>query len=802
MSRGKRIFLISAGIIVLVLFIGIIYIRSLSRRGLPEYDGRVVLTGITDEVVVYRDRYAVPHIYAKNELDLYRTVGYCMAQDRLWQMDLIRRATTGKLSEIFGEELVETDLLLRALRIPEKSRRILSRSDKSLNEGIEAFADGVNQYIKIHRDNLPVEFSILGYIPEDWKPEHSVNAIGYMAWDLTMPWNTEIAHYKIMQKVGKEMYREIVPNVPGFTTYVYPDFAEELNELHLRDILLTHSRILRDLGLTVFSGSNNWAVSGKKSVTGKPIFANDMHLGLSAPGIWYQMHYVVEGKLNVTGLALPCQPSIVAGHNEHIAWGFTNVMVDDMDFYLEKINPDNPDEYLYRGRWRPMKVQKEIILIKGGKKAEREIRFTHQGPIITPFKRIKGKVISMHWIGNEYSDELRTVYLLNRAKNWEDFKNAVKTFISVSQNVIYTDSAGNTGLYCSAGIPIRKKGDGISIYPGWTDEYEWKGIVPFEKRPHSYNPKSGFVSSANNKTVGNSYPYYISHWFDLPHRIDRIREMLTEKGKLSVDDFKRMHVDHRSKLVEELKGDIIAAIQKDTTLTAIEKSSFEILSKWDGVMRKEGSAPAIFERLYITLIKNAFADELGEELYLEFISQRIVPKYAMKQIWKRESSKWWDDVATVDKEETFTDIVQKSFRETVAWLRGELGSEPENWKWGTIHTLTLKHPMGSVAILDFLFNLNRGPYEVGGSFHTVSPYSYSFKNPFGVTDGASHRHIFVPSKWDDSLTVIPTGNSGIPASDYYCDQTELYVNGEYHHDYFSRELVEKNARYRMVISGK
>ena len=802
MSRRKSILLIFAGIIVLMLCIGIIYIRSLARRGLPEYDGSVVLTGITDEVVVFRDRYAIPHIYAKNELDLYRAVGYCMAQDRLWQMDLIRRATTGKLSEIFGEDLVETDLLLRALRIPEKSRLILSRTGKDLKEGIEAFADGVNQYISINRDNLPLEFSILGYVPEEWKPEHSVNVIGYMAWDLTMPWNTEIAHYRILQKVGKELYREIVPNIPAFTSHVYPDFAERLNELQLRDTLLAHSRILEDLGLTVFSGSNNWAVSGRKSVTGKPIFANDMHLGLSAPGIWYQMHHVVEGKLNVTGLALPCQPSIVAGHNEHIAWGFTNVMVDDMDFYLEKINPDNPDEYLYKGRWRPMRVQKEIILIKGGKSVEREIRFTHQGPIISPFKKMPEKAISMHWIGNEYSNELRTVYLLNRAKNWDDFRNAVKTFISVSQNVIYTDREGNTGLYCSAGIPIRKKGDGISIYPGWTDEYEWKGIVPFEQRPHSYNPKNGFVSSANNKTVANSYPYYISHWFDLPHRIDRIREMLTEREKLSVDDFKRMHVDHRSKLVAEMKADIIAAIRENPSPTRLEKRSLELFSAWDGVMEKEGAAPAIFEKLYVTLIKNAFADEMGEELYREFISQRIVPKYAMKQIWERRSSRWWDDVNTSDKRETFTDTVQKSFREAVAWLEEELGGNPEKWEWGKIHTLTLRHPMGSVAILDFLFNLNRGSYEVGGSFHTVSPYSYSFKNPFDVTDGASHRHIFVPNNWDESLTVIPTGNSGIAASDYFCDQTDLYVNGRYHHDYFSRELVEKNARYRMVIRGK
>ncbi|MBW2092992.1 MAG: penicillin acylase family protein, partial [Deltaproteobacteria bacterium] len=536
-------------IVVLVLFIAAaIYVRFIATRGLPDYNDSVVIEGITDKVTIYRDQYAVPHIYAKNEQDLYTAVGYCMAQDRLWQMDLLRRATTGRLSEIFGEDLVETDLLVRSLQIPNKSRMIMKKTDEKILRALEAFSKGVNFYIETHQKKLPPEFIILGYKPEKWEPEHSFNLIGYIAWDLTTGWANEVTLYKILQKFGIERCRDLIPDVLMERSAVYPDFQGNLSGLELNRDLIGHARILEELGLTIFSGSNNWAVSGKKSATGMPILANDMHLGLFAPGIWYQMHLIVDGKLNVTGVVLPGQPNIVCGHNEYIAWGMTNVMLDGMDFFLEKINPQNPNEYEFKGRWRPMEVRKETIKIKGGKTVEKELRFTHRGPIISGFKNVEGKAISMRWIGNEYSHEMRTVYLLNRARDWVDLTDAVKTFISISQNIIYADTEGNVGLYCCAGVPIRKAGDGISIMPGWTDEYDWTGLVPFEKLPHSYNPANGFVSSANNKTVNNDYPYYISQWFDLPFRIDRIREMLNEKDKLTIQDFRRMQADFKSKL--------------------------------------------------------------------------------------------------------------------------------------------------------------------------------------------------------------------------------------------------------------
>ena len=385
MKIWKRV---AAGILVvlsLAIAGGYLYVRHIARKGLPDYSQDVRLPGMQDEVTVYRDSHAVPHLYAKNEDDLHRAVGYVMAQDRLWQMDLIRRATQGRLAEIFGRDLVETDLFLRALRIPEKSRLILSQTEEPLIRAVQAFADGVNQFIEAHLKRLPVEFTLLGYAPEKWTPEHSMNLVGYMAMDLAVAMETDLLLYRIGQKLplAEGRYQELIPDVRLQKTVVYPEFTPDPGSLDLRASLLAGARRLADLGLVIFSGSNNWAVSGARSATGKPLLANDMHLGLFAPGIWYQIHEVVEGSLNVTGVALPGTPLVVAGHNDRIAWGLTNVMNDDVDFYLEKTNPSNPDEYEFNGAWRPLEVRKEIIKIRKGEAVERDLRFTHRGPIIS-----------------------------------------------------------------------------------------------------------------------------------------------------------------------------------------------------------------------------------------------------------------------------------------------------------------------------------------------------------------------------------------------------------------------------------
>ncbi|MBT3176299.1 MAG: penicillin acylase family protein [Desulfobacula sp.] len=802
MSVLKKIFIgITAVLIIAIIGAGL-FVYSVATRSLPLYDGTLTIKNLTQEVMVLRDKYAIPHIVAENESDLYRAVGYTLAQDRLWQMDLLRRVTQGRLSEIFGEDLVDIDLLMRSLKIPDKSKKILSVSSPKLILALECFTDGVNQFIEGHKDKLPPEFTILGYKPEPWKPEYSVNLIGYMSWDLTMPYTAETILHKIHKKVGNDKFKELIPDIGSQKSIIFPELKTGTSEFDLKKSLFANMNILEKYGITAFQGSNNWVVSGKKSVTGKPIFANDMHLGLNAPGLWYQMHQTIKGKLNVTGVVLPGQPFVIAGHNDKIAWGMTNVMVDDMDFYLEKINPDNPDQYEFMGEFKDFEIHPEIIKIKGKKSVTKQNRFTHRGPIISKFKKLGDETITMKWLGNEMSNELRSVFLLNRAKNWDEFKNAVKTFTAVSQNINYADIDGNIGLYCSAGVPIRKKGDGLSIVPGWTDEYDWEGIVPFEQLPHSYNPESGYVSSANGKTAPDNYPYHISYWYALHYRIDRIRQMLEEKEKLSVEDFQKMHGDFKSRFAMELMPLITKELNKIDKMSDLEKSGFNILQKWDLTMDKKSRAAAIFDSFYVSFVKNMVMDEIGPELYTEYSKSSYLARYLVNNIVQSSDSKWSDNVLTSGTKENLTDIVYKSFSETISNLSETLGDNADKWRWGSIHKLKLAHPLGGVKIIDKIFGFNNEPKEVSGSFHTVCPYAYKLSNPFVVNHGASHRHIFLPGNWDESLSVIPTGNSGIPSSDHYCDQTDMYVNNEYHPDYFSMDKVKKAAEYKLKMSSK
>jgi len=309
MSKLKKVGLGIAVLLIIAAAGGFAYIRHLATRGIPDYDGKLQLSGLSAEVMVYRDQYAVPHIYAQNEQDLYMAVGYCMAQDRLFQMDLIRRVTMGRLAEVVGEKAVKIDHLMRALRIPEKSRLMISKTDPVILSQAEAFCTGINQFVALHKDRLPVEFAILGYTPEKWEPVHVYNVASYMAFDLSTGWKTEVMFHKVLAKVGRERLAAILPDIPAYNEVIYPDFGPELGQhassMETEGTLLAAGRLLERLGLTTFSGSNNWVVSGKKSVTGKPILANDMHLGLNAPGIWYQMHQVAtDTGLNVTGASM------------------------------------------------------------------------------------------------------------------------------------------------------------------------------------------------------------------------------------------------------------------------------------------------------------------------------------------------------------------------------------------------------------------------------------------------------------------------------------------------------------------
>jgi penicillin amidase len=795
----KKFLKIIAVVIVLFVIGGYFVVQNIKKSGLPDYAKNIKIAGLTDKVTVYRDQNGIPHIYAQNERDLYIVTGYLEAQDRLWQMDLLRRVTQGRLSEIFGKKFIDTDVTLRKLRIPDNSAKLLPTLPPKVSKPLQYFAEGVNQYIKDNQENLPFEFKILGYKPENWKPEHSLNLIGFMAWNLEFGYKIEAKFNAIKNKVDEAHFKELLPDFDQQNDFVYEDFNPDAQKLTTDTTLVASLDKINQITPDIFTGSNNWVVAGKKSTTGKPIFSNDMHLGLNIPGIWSRMHQNVEGKLNVTGVVLPGEPFIVAGHNDHIAWGMTNVMLDGSDFYIVTINPDNKAQYLFNGTWKDMLVKKEKIFVKGVKKPiEKTLYFTHRGPIFTSFNKTDVKPVSMHWIGNEPSYEINGLYGFNHAKNWKDFRKAARGFKSVSQNIAYADTQGNIGIQMTGRLP-KRVAPGYLFLPGNTDKYDWKGYVPFDSLPFEYNPARGFVSSANNRSIDpKKFKYYITEWYDFPYRIKRIRQMLTAKEKLSVEDIRLMDYDHHSVQADEVKPIVLKHLALVKNLNEQEKKVVKILKDWDDVYTENAVAPLIFEQLYRNMAKNITQDELDAINDKNQNNLTIPTSYLMNRIFAHEASIWCDDITTPNKKETFQDMIVKSFKETVKQLTSKYGSF-KNMKWGNVHHLILQHPLGKVKLMDWVFDLNR-TYQAPGNSYTVNPFSIKAKGDFNSAFGPSEKHIFSTANWDESKSILPTGISGNPASEFYCDQTEKYVKGEVLPDYFSRKAVEKNAKYKITFS--
>ncbi len=798
MKTRLKIFLIISFLILLIIS-GVFVLKiHLAKNGLPDYSLDVELEGLKEPVKVCRDSLGIPHIFAKSEHDLYMVTGYLMAQDRMWQMDLLRRVTLGRLSEIFGDSFIKTDLLLRSLQYSRKSEHLLKTSSKETLLALEAFAEGVNRYIDKYNGNFPLEFKILGYKPEKWEPLHSLNLIGYMAWDLKSGWS-EFVLEKIRERVDSAHYAELLPDPANMKTIV---FDEDQRKLLTSNLLMKLDQ-MHDWGIEVFSGSNNWAVSGKKSVSGKPILANDMHLAFNIPGTWMQIHQVVEGKLNVSGLALPGQPLVVVGHNDSIAWGNTNTYTDNLDYYEEKVNPADSNQYLFNGRWMNFEIHREIIASKGGKKYVLIYRTNHRGPVVSDAKDVKDKVLTIHWAGDEESNELYSIYMVNRAHNWLEFKSAFRSFRSISQNIVYADVQGNIGMYCCAGVPVRKRNKSSLVLPGWTDDYDWKGMVPFDELPNIYNPSCGFVSSANNRTTDNSYPYYIGTWYSQPYRIDRIREMLMTKDKLSVKDFELIQNDQHSKFAELFLRKLLPYLASGSDLSSIEQSALKILENWNYEMSPNEAAPTILELWAYKIIVNFFQDEMGEDLFDKFLEVSNLPRQALYNLLYNPETVWADNIKSKTKG-SYGEIIAKSFKETINDLQQQCGSDTNLWHWENFHHLTLTHPLAKSKVaksklLNWAFNLNRGPFKVGGSYHTVSPYSYPFYDPDNVIHGASHRSIYDLGNWDNSRSVIPTGTSGVISSRFYCDQTLLYIAGKYHEDYFTTRMINKSTLYTNIF---
>ena len=791
----RIIFGVSA--IGLILFIALVFLSlRLVKKSLPETSGEIELAGLEKNVTVYRDNYGVPHIFATSESDLWFAAGYVVAQDRLWQMDLARRAVRGTLAEIFGEPAFERDKFLRTWGFRRIAKSIAQSLSPQSRLVLEAYAAGVNRFISTNRDRLPIEFSMLGYKPELWEIEDSIGISRLMAFQLCYSWFHEATLSRIAEQYGLPMALELFPPVSGSTPVIVSKI-ETVLPAGVDDFLDLARNTREFLGVPPgIVGSNSWVVSGEKSASGKPMLANDPHLGLRLPPIWYEMH-LAGGGLDVTGVTLPGAPGVVIGHNRAIAWGFTNGMIDDLDFYSERLHPTEQNKYWDGQDWKEIAVIKELINVKGRDKPERfNIRLTERGPIVNSIHDDllhDSIAVSIRWTGFETTDEFRAILSLNRAGNWDEFQQAMRHFTVPCQNVVYADTAGNIGYWACGAVPIRRDGKGNLPYRGWENDGDWLGFIPFEEMPHAFNPLQNFIATANNKMFAQGYPYYISTAWEPTSRIERITELLSNKDKLSVDDFRQIQFDQVSNHAKYMLPKMLRLLDENVSngaeqnaLTEQEQHARRLLSQWNGDESVESVPATIFNVWEMELLQATLKDEVGDLLFKSYVQWATFATRALEFLVDRPESQWFDNQKTEAREDGYR-IARQSFKSALNYLQQNLSELIGDWQWGELHEITLTHTFGQQKPLDQVFNF--GPISLGGSANTIFKTEYRLDQPYAVAVGPSVRMIVDMAAPEQSFFILPGGQSGQPFSPHYSDQLERWRDGRYRELPMNREKI-------------
>ena len=774
----------------------------LLRQPQPRYQGKLHLKGLSEPVEILRDRWGVPHIYANSTHDVLFAQGFVHAQERLWQMDFNRRLVAGRLSEILGPVSVPLDRWIRTLTMRHVAECEVELLDEESRSFIEAYAAGVNACIEY--EPLPLECRLLGYTPEPWMVADSLAWIKMMCWDLSVNWETEILRARLIAKLGPEVTASLEPDVaPQWVRVVPPG----VDYTHIGEKALQRAEQAREFtgpGARQGIGSNNWVLSGNRTTTGMPILANDMHLGMTTPAIWYENH-LSGGDLHVTGVSFPGVPTVMAGHNEHLAWGYTNGFPDVQDLYMEHIRrtPDGSVEYEFRNEWLRAEVRHEEIKVKGAEPVVEEVVITRHGPIINSLIEGEGMEtpLALRWTALEKTNGSKVIFDMNRAASCESFHEALRGWICPTQNVVYADRQGNIAYTFPGNIPMRAKGDGSVPVPGWTGEYEWTGYIPYEELPHMFNPAPGYIASANNRVVDDGYLHWVSADFCTSSRANRIVELIESQAVMSVDDIKGMHMDQVSVLARETMRLLDDIDSDDPELAPI----FEQFSGWDGNLTIDDPRSIIYQVFVQRLIDILTTPRLGE-LAVRYAGKGPTPVLSEGSLFAEHAREWllttlsdpnssWWDTGNGNKR---TDNISQAMHEAIEILKETCGPNMEYWRWGKVHRLTFGHALGGVKPLDRIFN--RGPYPIGGDGDTIWATG---SNRVDLSErtmiGPPARFIADLSDWNNSRSILVPGQSGHPASPHYDDNIEGWLKGEYHPMFFDREQVVANAVNKLML---
>jgi len=763
----RKIFKFAAISLIFFLVGFFIFFFIYFHSSIPKVDGKIVLEGLTADVRIVTDTWGVPHIFAQNENDLFLACGYAHAQERMWQMELSRRAGFGRLSEIFGKETLERDKVVRNLGLREAASRDLEMLSPKVKDLLISYSQGVNSWINSRRFNWPPEFLFLRYRPEPWSIMDSLIIKELMALLLCGDYASEFMRAKLVKKLGVEKAIQILEDGIKVPSSQIEDFTlDEL--LHVPD----------------FQGSNNWVLAGNRTESGRPLLANDPHLEISLPPIWYEIHLNCP-TLDVVGVALPGVPLVIIGHNGSVTWGITNSCADVQDLYVERLN-SSKDMYLDEEGWKPIEKSEQMIRVKGEKRPERiEIGWTDHGPLISPIVVKSQNPLSLSWTIYEGGRTLESIYLLNKAQDWREFQDALRLFDSPSQNFVYADKRGNIGYYLSGKIPIRKEETALFPYPNWKEGSNWEGYLREKEKPHLYNPDEGFIVTANNKIVPQDFPYYVSFDWGAPFRVERIRELLLKKEKHTVESLKEIQNDILSK-----KGEHFLPVLKEIKeVKGNLNEALAIIRSWDLLMTSSKEA-ALFKVFMDAFHEEVFQDELGEDFEsFDLLFRR--KEAGLLRILSDPLSSWFDRKGTPIRE-TREDIVKSALEKAYNWMRENYGS-PENWDWMKMNSLHFRHALGGVPIFRFF---NRGSYPVNGDAFTVKS---SYSTGHGTTHGASYRQIIDLSDLRNSICVLTSGQSGHFLSRFYDDQIPLWLEGRYHPMLYYLEDIEKNSTGLLIL---
>ncbi|WP_334188787.1 penicillin acylase family protein [Noviherbaspirillum sp.] len=796
-------------LLIAALIAGMLWYRS---AVLPQVDGTLKLTGLTAPVDVVRDAEGIPHIYAKSSADAYFALGVVHAQDRLWQLEINRRIAAGRMAEILGPNAVDTDRFLRTLGVRRNAERILANLDPDTRAALDAYAKGINAYLADRRGPLPPEFLLTGApAPEPWHPVDSIGWQTMMAWDLGANWSQELLRMRLAQRLSLKQINEFLPPYPGDSVPQTRDYTALYRDLSGTAQQLQKVSSIAPPSYVDGMGSNNWVVSGALSETGKPLLANDPHLGLSAPALWYFAHLSAPG-LNVIGATLPGIPSVVLGRNDRIAWGFTNTAPDVQDLYIERINPANPKQYQTPDGWAEFRTRQEIIKVKGQQDVTLDVSETRHGPVITGALPIlahapldaKAHVVSFAWTALRADDlTLQAGMKFNRARNWQEFLAGARDFGSPQQSIVYADIDGNIGFVAPARIPVRSPDNdlkGLAPAPGWDARYDWTGFIPFDELPRSFNPASNRVATANEKIVEPGYPHFLTSEWTLPYRANRIRELLDAKPKHSMDSFAAMQKDHLSLAAKEL----LPLLGKTVARTDRARGAIDKLNGWDGSMDADRAEPLIFNAWLRTASRQIFVDELGEALLKDYWEQRNVHLSMVHVLNDREGqARWCADVGkpNPDKPQSCADVLSMSLDAALDDLETRYGKDMGQWRWGKAHEARSEHrPFGKVAPLAKVFDI-RAPSP--GDTFTVNVGRHNLrdeKEPFTNRHAASLRALYDMSNPENSLFIHSTGQSGNLLSPLYRNFVQRWIDVQYLPMRTLRPDVEKESIGTLVLS--